>query len=43
MMPDKVVTFPQTSEVDRQFLELERQREAIREQARLIMERQNEV
>tara|TARA_R100000935_G_C2796618_1_gene148443 strand:- start:902 stop:1027 length:126 start_codon:yes stop_codon:yes gene_type:complete len=38
MAVDKVITFPQRSEVDRQFLELERQREAIRKQAELIAE-----
>jgi len=38
MAADKVITFPQPSEADRQFLELERQREVIRKQAELIAE-----
>jgi hypothetical protein len=31
-----VVPFPQLSEIDRQFVDLEKQREIIREQAKLI-------
>lgn len=42
-MSDKVIPLPGTSEVDRQFIELERQREEIRQQAQKISERQNEV
>jgi len=40
---DTVIPFPQQSAVDRQFEELERQREQIRQQAQLIAERRNEV
>jgi|TARA_B100001093_G_C26106826_1_gene709222 hypothetical protein len=35
----KVIKFPEPSEIDKQFLELERQKELIREQRRLIEER----
>jgi len=37
MPDDKVVNFPMTSEVDRQFLDLERQKEKIREQLEDIL------
>tara|TARA_R100000935_G_scaffold17034_2_gene33647 strand:+ start:327 stop:476 length:150 start_codon:yes stop_codon:yes gene_type:complete len=37
MPDDKVVNFPMTSEVDQQFLDLERQKEKIREQLEDIL------
>lgn len=40
---NKIITFPRTSEIDQQFMDLERQREEIRKQAELIAERKNEV
>jgi hypothetical protein len=38
-MNTKVIKFPEPTEVDKQFLELEKQRELIREQKRLLDER----
>ena len=35
-MTDKVVPFPKLSEADQQWLELKKQQELIRQQARLI-------
>ncbi len=35
-MDDNVISFPQLSEIDKQFLELEKQRELIFEQRELI-------
>jgi len=35
-MTTNVVKFPQPSEADKQFLELEKQREAIKQQTKLI-------
>ena len=37
-MTAAVLEFPQLSEIDRQFIELERQREVIRAQYKSIME-----
>jgi|TARA_R110002074_G_scaffold288072_2_gene459765 hypothetical protein len=35
-MTDNILTFPQTSELDKQFLEMEKQRKDIAEQKELI-------
>jgi hypothetical protein len=40
---DNVIKMPQLSEVDRQFIVLEKQQELIREQAKLIAEKQNGI
>jgi hypothetical protein len=40
---DNVIKMPQLSETDRQFIALEKQQELIREQAKLIAERSNDV
>ena len=37
-----VIPIPQLSELDKQFISLEKQQELIREQAKLIAERSNE-
>ena len=37
---DRVVSFPQLSEADKQWIELEKQRDLIREQAKLIAEKE---
>tara|TARA_R110000796_G_scaffold107599_3_gene218373 strand:- start:346 stop:495 length:150 start_codon:yes stop_codon:yes gene_type:complete len=39
MAEDKVVQFPETSEIDQQFLELERQQQIIRQQSKEISEK----
>ncbi len=39
---NKIIQFPKTSEVDKQFLQLEQQRELIRQQKKLIAEKNNE-
>tara|TARA_X000001036_G_scaffold233428_1_gene217953 strand:- start:133 stop:261 length:129 start_codon:yes stop_codon:yes gene_type:complete len=41
-MMDNILQFPQTSEIDKQFLQLEKQRELIRQQKKLIAEKNNE-
>ena len=38
-----VIKMPQLSEADRQFTDLEKQQELIREQSKLIAEKQNDV
>jgi len=38
---NNVITIPQLSELDKQFIALEKQQELIREQAKLIEERSN--
>ena len=38
-----VIPIPQLSELDKQFIALEKQQELIREQAKLIAERSNDV
>ena len=38
-----VIPIPQLSELDKQFIALEKQQELIREQAKLIEEKQNGV
>lgn len=38
-----VISIPQLSELDKQFITLEKQRELIREQAKLIKEKRNGV
>jgi len=40
---DNVIKMPQLSETDRQFIVLEKQQELIREQAKLIAEKQNGI
>tara|TARA_Y100000746_G_scaffold18434_1_gene14397 strand:- start:405 stop:539 length:135 start_codon:yes stop_codon:yes gene_type:complete len=40
---NNVVKMPQLSELDKQFITLEKQRELIREQAKLIEEKRNGV
>ena len=35
-MPNNIVKFPKQSELDKQFMELEKQRETIRDQSKLI-------
>jgi len=39
---NNVVKMPQLSDLDRQFITLEKQQELIREQAKLIEEKQND-
>tara|TARA_S200000501_G_scaffold319823_1_gene314320 strand:+ start:5574 stop:5708 length:135 start_codon:yes stop_codon:yes gene_type:complete len=36
---DNIIKFPQLSEIDKQFVVLEKQQELIREQAKIILER----
>ena len=38
-----VIPIPQLSELDKQFIALEKQQEQIREQAKLIAEKQNGI
>jgi len=38
---NNVITIPQLSELDKQFIALEKQQELIREQAKLIAEKSN--
>ena len=38
-----VIPIPQLSELDKQFITLEKQQEQIREQAKLIAEKSNDV
>jgi len=40
---NNVIKMPQLSEADRQFIVLEKQQELIREQAKLIAEKQNGI
>tara|TARA_E500000318_G_scaffold29804_1_gene29686 strand:- start:623 stop:757 length:135 start_codon:yes stop_codon:yes gene_type:complete len=40
---NNVIKMPQLSDLDRQFIALEKQQELIREQAKLIEEKQNGV
>ena len=40
---NNVIKMPQLSETDRQFIVLEKQQELIREQAKLIAEKQNGI
>mgnify|MGYP001258779489 CR=1 FL=1 len=40
---NNVIPIPQLSELDKQFIALEKQQELIREQAKLIAERSNDV
>jgi len=40
---NNVITIPQLSELDKQFIALEKQQEQIREQAKLIAEKNNGV
>ena len=40
---NNVIKMPQLSETDRQFIILEKQQELIREQAKLIVEKQNGI
>ena len=40
---NNVIKIPQLSETDRQFIVLEKQQELIREQAKLIAEKQNGI
>jgi len=40
---NNVIKMPQLSETDRQFIILEKQQELIREQAKLIAEKQNGI
>jgi len=39
---DNVIPIPQLSEVDKQYITLEKQQELIREQSKLIAEKQND-
>ncbi len=39
---NKVIQFPKTSEIDKQFLQLEQQRELIQQQKKLIPEKNDE-
>jgi len=39
---NNVISIPQLSELDKQFIALEKQQEQIREQAKLIEEKRNE-
>tara|TARA_Y100000389_G_C17241374_1_gene403284 strand:- start:592 stop:720 length:129 start_codon:yes stop_codon:yes gene_type:complete len=39
---NNVISIPQLSELDKQFIALEKQQEQIREQAKLILEKSNE-
>ena len=38
-----VISIPQLSELDKQFITLEKQQEQIREQAKLIAEKTNDI
>ena len=40
---NNVISIPQLSELDKQFIALEKQQELIREQAKLIAEKQNGI
>jgi len=40
---NNVISIPQLSELDKQFIALEKQQEQIREQAKLIAEKTNDI